>query len=195
MAVDPRTVEIQSPCPVDLDAAGIRGAGRSWHCGHCDKAVHVLSQMTEREAEAFLRDHAGQDVCVSYAMSPSGEIRFRPEPVPALVPLTSLARRRSPRVAAIGVGLALAACAPHDNPRAIPAPVEQLEHRPTPVVIPTAPPAPMEHDDIMVDGGMRVPDPVVEGRIRPPEPVVEAEPCDAPAPPMIKRGTMKRIDR
>ena len=202
MAIAPRDVEISSPCPVDLDETGLRGTGKSWHCGHCDKAVHVLSTMTERDARTFLREHAGEDICVSYAIKPDGEVRFRPEPT--IVPITSLMRRparvaAAARVAAVGaslgLGLALAACAPHDNPGALPRATMHMETVPTAVV---RPPQPVVAPDIMVDGGMRVPDDIqVEGRMRP-NPVVAAEPCDPPKPEpkveMPKRGMMKRAD-
>jgi hypothetical protein len=193
MAIGPRDVEISSPCPVNLDESGLRGTGKNWHCGHCDKAVHVLSQMTELEARRFLRDHAGEDVCVSYAIKPDGEIRFRAEPT--IVPITSLVRRpaRVAAVASLGLGLALAACTPHDNPEALPRATMHMETVPTAVVRPPAPAV----QDLQVDGGMRVPEDLqVEGGMRP-RPVVD-EPCDPPKPPikpvMTKRGMMKRLD-
>lgn len=198
MAISPRDVEISSPCPVDLDETGLRGKGKSWHCGHCDKAVHVLSTMTERDAGTFLREHAGEDICVSYAIKPDGLVRFRPEPVAPIIPITSLVRP-SARVAAVGAtlgfGLALAACAPHDNPGALPRATMHMETVPTAVV---RPPQPIVAPDIQVDGGMRVPDDVqVEGLMRP-NPVVAEEPCDPPKSTpkgeMTKRGMMKRMD-
>lgn len=191
MALDQRDVEIQSPCPVDLDAARMRGMGSSWHCGHCDKAVHVLSSMTETEARTFLRAHAGKDICVSYAMSPTGEVRFRPEPIVRIVPVASLVRRPA-RIAAVGLSLALAACAPHDHPEVASQPVMHMETVPQVIAKPTTVPS-VPAPDIMVDGGMRVREDVqVEGLIRPIEKVVD-EPCDPPMP-TTKRGMMKRID-
>lgn len=192
MPIAPDQVQISSPCPVDLDETGLRGEGKSWHCGHCSKSVHVLSQMTETDARAFLRDHAGEDICVSYAIKPDGQIRFRPEP--AIVPITSLVRRRPATLAAVGLGLALAACTPHDNPEALPRATLHMETVPTVVRPPVQPVAPVVAEDIQVDGGMRVPSDVqVEGGMRP-RPVVD-EPCDDPkpaAPVTTKRGTMKR---
>jgi hypothetical protein len=197
MPIAPEQVQISSPCPVDLDETGLRGKGKSWHCGHCDKAVHVLSQMTESDARAFLRDNAGQDVCVSYAIKPDGEIRFRPEAT--IVPITSLVRRPA-RIAAVGLGLALAACTPHDNPEALPRATLHMETVPTPVVRPQLPiVAPTVAPDIQVDGGMRVPQDIqVEGGMRP-RPIAD-EPCDPPKPvskpaaPVTKRGRWKRSD-
>ncbi len=210
MSVDPRALEVTSPCPVDLDAEGMRGPGRSWHCGHCDKAVHVLSAMTEREVQTFLRENAGKDVCVSYARTAEGGIRFAPEPAPepapAIVPVASLARRQASRASAIGLGLTLAACAPHDNPRLTPRPTAQIEHQPTPITAPSfplAPPASAAFDDMQIDGGMRIPPPIeaqIEGGLRI-APAADV-PCDAPAAepakphapprPMAERGRLRR---
>lgn len=207
MSLRERDVHVTSPCPIDLDETGMRGKGDRWHCGHCSKTVHVLSSMTESEARRFLTDHAGQDVCVSYAMSAKGEIRFRPDPV---VPVASLVRR--PKLAAaavIGLGVALAACAPHENPRVEAPPIVQTTTLPTiPVVQPPVDvqvaggmrPMPVAlPDDVQVDGGMRPmppPEPKdvqVEGGLKVPT-VAKDEPCDppktidAPHPPMTRGG-------
>lgn len=182
-------VEIERPCPVDLDETGLRGTGRNWHCGHCSKTVHVLSTMTESEARTFLREHAGEDLCVSYAISPAGEVRFRPEPI---VPLSSLSRTRRVAAAA-GLGLALAACAPHDNPE-VRVSSQDLVHVPTPstptiptqVAAPEPPASPPRVADLQVDGGMRAPDLQVEGGMK-----VRDEPCDPPQAPLPKRGGIR----
>src|SRR6188472_3887717 len=116
MAVQQDDVRIQTPCPTQLDPARAANGVRSWHCGHCDKAVHVLSNMTESEARTFMADNAGKDICVTYAVRKDGTIRFAPEaapvvaPIVPLVPVASLARRRHAAAAAVGLGLALAAC-------------------------------------------------------------------------------------
>lgn len=179
MSLRARDVHVTSPCPIDLDATGMRGGGDRWHCTHCSKTVYVLSTMTESQARGFLAAHAGQDVCVSYAMSKEGEIRFRPEPV---VPVASLVRPRRLAAAAIGLSAAMAACAPHDNPRVETATVVETNGVPAPVpVIPVA----QKHapDDVQVDGGI--------GRMPPPPPpdvvhvaggisVPKDEPCDPP---------------
>jgi hypothetical protein len=188
MALRPTEVEIVSPCPVDLDETGLRGTGRSWHCGHCSKTVHVLSTMTESAARTFLREHAGEDLCVSYAISPAGEVRFRPEPSASLVPVGALGRRTR-RLAAAGLGVALAACAPHENPdvratsqEVIAAPVSSgptipVQREPeTPVATPG--------DDLAL-GRMRRRDVQVEGRVRA---VPAEEPCDPPVRVDTKRG-------
>lgn len=211
MSLRERDVHVTSPCPIDLDATGMRGQGDRWHCGQCKKTVHVLSSMTESEARRFLTAHAGEDVCVSYAMSPKGEIRFRPEPV---VPVASLVRR--PKLAAaavIGLGVALAACAPHENPRVEAPPIVETTPQITtlPTISPPTPPVvqvaggirPMpvvEPDDVQVDGGMRAPplpepkDVQVEGGLK----VAKDEPCDPPktieaAHPPMTRGGLRPI--
>lgn len=188
MALRTTDVEIVRPCPVDLDEAGLRGTGRSWHCAHCSKTVHVLSTMTESEARTFLREHAGEDLCVSYAVSPMGEVRFQPEPATSLVPVGALGRRTR-RLAAAGLGVALAACAPHDNPD-----VRATTHEVIAAPLPSGPtipvqrepqaPIPAPEDDI-VDGMMRRPDVQIEGGMRA---VPAEEPCDPPARVRTKRG-------
>lgn len=68
---------ISEPCGADwsaMRAAPEEGRGAR-HCEHCDKAVHDLSDLTEREAEALLRSGTP---CVRYAATPDGEIRHRP---------------------------------------------------------------------------------------------------------------------
>jgi hypothetical protein len=101
------------------------------------------------------------------------------------------------RVATVaGLGLALAACAPHDNP-AVRTTSQDVVASPVPST-PTIPiqvtPAPiLEPGDRMVDGGMRPrgPDPR-EGLSAP---VVADEPCDTPPvrPAGTKRGMLKRM--
>jgi hypothetical protein len=157
MALDARDFHVTSPCPIDLDETRMRGTGDAWHCGHCSKTVHVLSSMTETQARTLLAAHAGQDICVSYSMSRAGEIRFRPEPV---VPISALSRRpRIAAAAALGLSAAMAACAPHENPRILPPPFVDVA-TPGNLTIPVQryqPPPPIEPDVIAVDGGMRVP--------------------------------------
>lgn len=190
-------VTVTSPCPVDLDETGLRGTGNAWHCGHCSKTVHVLSEMTEPQARALLVASEGQKICVSYRMSPEGQIRFKAEPPPpAVVPISAL-RRRPAALAAAAIGVALAACAPHDNPRVDAGRADMLQHVPT-----ATKPAPIEpvRPDIVADGGLVVPrDVQVDGDVGfvkapPPDTMIEGgigprvvapsidEPCDSPKP-------------
>lgn len=215
MTVRARDVEIRRPCPVRLDPSRAHGSARSWYCGHCEKSVHVLSNMTEHEARTFLAERTGQDLCVTYAVRRDGSIRFAPEPPPArepaVVPVSALARRRNV-AAAVGLGLALAACAPHDNPgveagvRIVDPPAHGGRSTPT---IPDAP-RPAEPDEVLVDGNM-APRPIepdeqlVDGELELPTPIPPAggitarpvpedaapdEPCDPPVPerPQMRRG-------
>jgi hypothetical protein len=164
MTVRARDLEIRRPCPTRLDPQRADGGVKSWYCGHCEKSVHVLSNMTQSEARAFLAAREGQDLCVTYAVRRDGTIRFAPEPAPArdrsVVPVGALVRRRH-ALAAAGLGLALAACAPHDNPGVeaglrVGDPPAHLD-RPSPT-IPDAPrtlrSAPSQPEEILVDGDM-----------------------------------------
>jgi hypothetical protein len=223
MALNERSVEIRRPCPVKLDPSRAAGGVRSWHCGHCDKAVHVLSNMTESEARAFLGERVGQDLCVTYAVRRDGSIRFEPEPTPAadttVVPIGALTRRRK-LAAAVGLGVALAACAPHDNPsvdvrvRVEERPAQSQRATPTIPDAPPSPDAPVEPDEVLVDGeieplpmkpgGLRVeplppPPPPAGGlTVAPlPPPDTTDEPRDPaePAEPVLRRGGLRPSPR
>ncbi len=66
-------VPIDEPCDASWQA--MQGDDRRRHCDHCDRDVVNLSQMTEREAEAFLADHHAP--CVRYHVTADDEIVFR----------------------------------------------------------------------------------------------------------------------
>ncbi len=179
MAVDPHAVKISSPCPTTLDPNRHKGGKKSFYCGHCDKAVHILSNMTEAEAGQLMSKTKGDNICVSYSVTPDGKVRFKaPAPVqaPTIVPLTALSRRmgnRSAVVAAVGFTAALAACTPHDKDG-----------------IGETPPIVVEDREEMRDGKMEyvpeVPveqqDEIVEGEMAPPDEPCE-KPTDDPEPP------------
>lgn len=123
------SIVITRPCPVDLDALGVDRSGLAFHCPHCDKQVHVLSNRTQDEAQALLASLRGQGACVSYRRAKNGEVVFR-EPAP-VVPAERLWARR--RVAS-GLALALAACAPPSAPESLAdaAPTERSSPAPLP---------------------------------------------------------------
>ena len=58
-------VQIQSPCTASW--AAMEGDDARRYCGRCDKHVHDLSAMTEREARAVV---AQPNVCVRYTVDP-----------------------------------------------------------------------------------------------------------------------------
>ncbi len=103
---------ITSPCPVELDEDLSNGEKR-FFCDHCDKNVHVLSNMTKREATDFLASRKGQDTCVTYLHDQDGNVRYKTEP--DLVPLSRLRlpKKRSMVRRAAAAALALAACTPY----------------------------------------------------------------------------------
>lgn len=198
---------ITGPCPIDLDAIGFDRRAKTAHCAHCDKSVHNLSNMTRAEAKQFLRDHAGQKLCVSYRCTSEGQIRFAPDAsAPAdVVPVarlrTSTASRAAAAVAGMGLAAALAACTPHDNPEvraANPEPEEPIVvEPPDPEPIPLAGAAQIPEPEV-IDGEVPVPEDLsaLEGEIAVPEvlpepevmmageaPVLPEEPCDAAAKP------------
>ncbi len=187
MAVEQRHVRITSPCPVELDPKRGKDGAKSWYCGHCDKNVHVLSNMTEGEARSLLAAKVGQDLCVSYATHEDGTIRFKapaaPAADPTVVPLSSLRRpsSRPAAAAAVAAGLtaALAACTPHERvDRPQPQPQVVVQEQPLeaggiePVEIPTVDVEPTqmpEDDDVMIDGGLEaapIPEPQPQPDVR-----------------------------
>ena len=200
MALSVDQIPIESPCPIDLDPARTDAARRSWHCSHCDKRVHVLSNMTEDEARAFLSERDGQNLCVSYLQRPDCTIKFR-EPA-RLIPIQALAPRRL----ALGFGAALAACTPTEPPPKPSVPTIEVRADATPTrsqsdkeglgdlvqkfkaEAPKAPPEepkveppkPPEPEELVpYDGG-------ITARALPP-------PVAPPSPPtMMKRGGMRR---
>lgn len=222
MAVERKQIPITSPCPIELDRSGVAAGDRQLHCAHCTKDVHLISQMTEPEARDLFRQRAGEDICVSYALRPDGQIRFRPEP--ALVAPASLVRspttRRMSMAASIGAAALLSACTPHTDPnpeladevevtvpREIEAPPEEVvaggmvaEPLPEQLEQPEQPEQPCDpEDDIQVDGGLKAM-PIDE---IPPEPDAEPLPMARPEPHMagglrahpIDDGVLGLIDR
>lgn len=201
MTVAANDVEIQRPCPVDLPE-DFRGGARNRHCGHCNKTVHLLSTLTETEAQSFLAANEGKDICVTYLVGGDGNIQFRQPP--SVVPLSALRRPRSvATAAAVGLGLALAACAPHDNPRVETRSVVQTDVQ-SKVNIPVQS-EPCEPDKIeplqMIAGGIgsemveppRVVEPPPVKKIEPEHRVMKAgglmrRPDPAPAPTMMRGG-------
>jgi hypothetical protein len=192
---------ITGPCPIDLDAIGFDRSGKVSHCTHCVKSVTNLSNMTKDEAREFLKEHKGEKLCVSYARGNDGKIRFRPEPEPALVPVTrlrprpavapqpviasqpvvELAPRRASRaaglIAAFGVSATLAACTPHgDPPRNDVERVEMVEGN---MKVPTVVVEPPQPETVPMAGAAEIPQEImVDGEMAVPDPDVIDEPCD-----------------
>jgi hypothetical protein len=192
MAVHQRHVEITSPCPVKLDPDRGKRGEKGWYCGHCRKNVHVLSNLTEREARALLADNVGKDLCVTYAVRADGTIRFRPEP--DVVPIGALRRKRAAAAAAVGLSAALAACAPHENP-AVELPQMTIEDSPSSNLratpsIPDAPPAPESAPPVPTEPELRLVDGGIRPRKLPPKPGgLRVRPLPEPEPaPLVDGG-------
>ncbi len=81
---------IASPCSKDWDT--MTAAGRKRFCSDCKKHVHDMSCMSRSEAGAFLREHAGQHVCVRYAHDSAGNLLFAPAELIATSSLMSAVR-------------------------------------------------------------------------------------------------------
>lgn len=72
-------LKIASPCHENFD--NMQGAGAKRFCDSCSKHVTNLSDMTQNDADKFLRESAGTSVCVRYQIDRSGEVVFgRPAP-------------------------------------------------------------------------------------------------------------------
>ena len=193
--MDSKKLPITGPCPIDLDGIGFDRKAKKAFCGHCSKNVVNLSNFSRDEAREFLRDHAGETMCVSYARGPEGQIKFKPEA--PLVPLARL-RTRPPRrstaaaaTAAAGLALALAACTPHSDDAPKQDRTEQVDHDGTKTIIPIIDSDP-DPDPIPLAGMMVVPpEETVEGNMPIPEDIMidgeveipqddgeETQPCD-----------------
>lgn len=186
---------ITGPCPVDLEREGANGAVR--FCEHCDKDVHVLSSMTRAEAGEFLREHAGERMCLSYQVARDGQIVFRDDCAPApatrggnLVPLARLSRgldRRPgtatfiPRAAAgLALGTLVAGCTPHGKPDEGSEVLEVVEPERFGVITsePVIPDRPETLEpEYAVDGEMEIPAIETLGDVMIPDPQIEA-PCE-----------------
>ena len=91
-------LKIAAPCHVAWE--DMSGDERVRHCGKCDKDVFDLSALTRDDAEALLRERAG-NLCVSYYQRADGTV------------ITSdctigIAKRRRRRVMAAGLAAVLA---------------------------------------------------------------------------------------
>lgn len=84
------------------------GPAQRRFCDKCDKHVHNLSEMTEREARALLERAEGASLCVRYRVRTDGNVRFRPQ------------ARRAGFVAALS--LAMVACTSYAEPEALEGP-------------------------------------------------------------------------
>lgn len=104
MALTPHEVPIPRPCEASFSAMSEVPSGR--HCNTCDKTVHDLARLTERDARALI---AGDErVCVRYSTTPAGTVRTAPEP---LVPPGRLLAKVKPLMLAASA-LAASACGP-----------------------------------------------------------------------------------
>jgi hypothetical protein len=108
-----------TPCDADLDAMPSFDRGRRRFCSQCMRSVHMLSEMTRSEAQAFIEQNHG--ACMSYRRGADGRLVFRAEqprpeqPVAAFVPRARLSVR--PAAAAAPVLAVLAGCtAPLETP-------------------------------------------------------------------------------
>lgn len=102
-----RRLQILEPCSEDF--AAMKGGPKTRFCDKCDKNVHNLSEMTEREADAFLRENARGSICIRMTQTASGDIRYR-----------APAARRAGFVAAIA--FAMAACTGHGDAQELESP-------------------------------------------------------------------------
>ena len=136
---------IVTPCGADWRAMSPRGKAR--FCGSCDKLVHDLSAMNEREARALLGAPRTEGLCIRYLHDETGEIWFR-ERAPVL-PASALVRRGAMAAAAMAVALlpALTEACGGAGPSAAPSGYESRDPGDTRYASPTVGPS------IEADGG------------------------------------------
>jgi hypothetical protein len=97
---------IARPCGADYSTMSPRGTAR--FCGACDKLVHDLSAMSEREARSLLRARSTEGLCVRYLHDANGDIWFggrSPGGAAGLVPAARLARHGAAMAAAAALVL------------------------------------------------------------------------------------------
>ena len=94
-------IRVAAPCAASWD--GMVGDERVRACGDCQKNVYNLSELTRDEAEALIREKAG-DLCVRYFQRADGTILLNDCAV-------GVKRRRRRRVAAVSVAASLAGAA------------------------------------------------------------------------------------
>jgi hypothetical protein len=93
---------IARPCGADWNAMSPRGTAR--FCGACDKLVHDLSALSEREARSLLRARSTEGLCIRYLHDANGDIWFGGRGARAaagLVPAARLARHGAALAAAL----------------------------------------------------------------------------------------------
>lgn len=76
-----RVPVVESPCPI---AGKQLPAGDTEHCSRCERTVHNLDRMTDRERREFMSACSGK-VCVAYTVRiPANGLRRRALPTAAL---------------------------------------------------------------------------------------------------------------
>jgi hypothetical protein len=90
---------IATPCGADWKSMQPRGTARL--CATCDRLVHDLSALTEREARALLRKPPAEGLCVRYLYDAVGNVWFGDDPAHGVIPRARLLRRRASTAAAV----------------------------------------------------------------------------------------------
>lgn len=151
-------------CDADYDAMSPVAGGRL--CGSCDRVVHDLSAMSEREAARFMsRPRDGHRACLKYDVRPDGSVVYRKDD--------------PPRLAAGLVVAALAACTPHE-------PTPQIADQSEIIKVEVRAPA-----VVVVPEAAAVATPVAKPEPRPEPPDDDINPCppkldDPPDPKGVK---------
>lgn len=126
---------LRNRCHEDFEAMTPVTGGRA--CAACQRVVHDLSAMREREAARFVTERQGQRVCLRYLAREDGTIVYR--------------REEPARIGPALVAAALAACTPHEPAPRLADEVEVVEAEapvPAAVVVPAAAVASPPDDDI-----------------------------------------------
>ena len=81
---------IGTACGADWKTMQPRGTARL--CDTCDKLVHNLSAMTERDARRLLRQPLRQSLCIRYLHDAEGNVWFGSDVSEALIPANRIVR-------------------------------------------------------------------------------------------------------
>lgn len=71
---DPPSSPVSFACPEDVDA--MPGTDARKYCSHCDKHVHDLKHLTEREARRLIAQ--SDSPCIRATLDAQGRVQYRP---------------------------------------------------------------------------------------------------------------------
>jgi hypothetical protein len=167
-------VRVASPCPAKWD--DMVGDERKRSCLSCDKSVFNITALTRDQAEQFLLENAGAEVCVRYYQRADGTIMTSD----CSVGVTKKQRKKLVLAVAGAGAMAFGAMtALMQRERhvmgATAIPIAHVDPPPTNTVE-VGPPTPSADPGVWMGGAVAIPDPPEPRRPEPPRPVQPRNP-------------------